>query len=151
MTILDLLGEPEWSIVLPMPPSTNQLSIPVATRGRSRFVTSPVYREWKNTVAFLSWRESAFFSRKFIAVEIRTGPDFNDAGDCDNLVKAPVDALVNNGVLINDSRKYVVAAMGYWGPEHPIGKGVVEVKVYPESLFNGKESEKFLFDEDSVQ
>lgn len=151
MTILDLLGEPEWSIVLPMPPSTNQLFMPMATKGRSRFVTSPLYRDWKNSVAFLSWRESAFLSRKFIAVEVCPGPDFNDSSDSDNFLKAPIDALVNNGVLINDSKKYVVASMAYWGQSHPVGKGVVVVKAFPESIFNGKESEKFLFDENEVQ
>lgn len=151
MTILDLLGEPEWSIILPMPPSTNQLSIPVATRGRSRFVTSPIYRDWKLQTAFLPWPESSFLSRKFIGVEIRTGPDFNNAGDCDNLIKPVIDALVNNGALIDDSRKYVCAALGWWGPSHPIGKGVVRACVYPEKVFNGVEDPKELFDFDAVQ
>lgn len=151
MTILDLLGEPEWSIVLPMPLSVNQLSIPVATRGRSRFVTSPDHRVWKTAVSFLSWRESCFIDRKFLVLRVFPGPDMSDKSDVDNLLKSPIDALVSNGVLIDDSKKHVVGCMAFWAGDHPVGKGIAQMDVYPEKILNGKEPDKGLFDEGHVQ
>ncbi len=153
MTILELLSgiKPDWQIKLPMPPSTNTLYLPIATKGRSRMVTSAHYKKWKTCVAFMDWIESVLTYRVFITIEIQPGPGFNDRSDSNNFAKAPIDSLVANGVLVDDCKKYVAGELSFFGDPYPNGDGIVIVRVYPEAILNGIEKPKDLFEDGAMQ
>lgn len=138
--------KPEFEIILPMPPSTNKLYMPVANRGRSRMVTTKDYRAWQTEVSLLEWTEEILLDRKFVSLEIQCGPDFRDSGDCDNLLKAPIDSLVKNGVIVNDSKEYVAGCISFFGESVNRGVGRVVMSIYPEELLNGKKKPRTLFD-----
>jgi hypothetical protein len=153
VTILELLSgiKPDWATTLPIPPSSNQMYMPIATKGRSRVITTKVYKTWKNCIQFYDWRESVFLHRVFVTLEIRPGPGLKEKTDSNNYAKPTIDALVNNGILIDDSKKYLAGELSYFGETHPHGDGVVVIRVYPESVLNGVEKSKDLFDGEAVQ
>jgi Holliday junction resolvase RusA-like endonuclease len=146
--ILDILGTPLWSITMPIPPSTNSLFMPVATRGRSRMVITKEYREWRKSLDLIEWKDAPIFTHKvFIVVEVRPGPSLSDKADADNLAKAPVDALVRHQVLVDDNRDYVRGVMTYFGgPIDSQAEGFAIVSIFGEWVLNGKHQEPALFD-----
>jgi hypothetical protein len=86
--ILDILGTPLWSITMPIPPSTNSLFMPVATKGRSRMVITKEYREWRKSLDLIEWKDAPIFTHKvFIVVEVRPGPTLSDKADADNFAE----------------------------------------------------------------
>lgn len=152
MCILDLLGNPICSITLPMPPSTNRAYMPIPAKKKkdgtwsgSRVISTPEHRAWKTKVSLLEW-PAMIPNRVFIVMEIQPGPDFNNSGDSDNLLKSPIDALVNNGVLVDDSKDHVAGCAGYFGSSVSRGVGRVVVRIFNEEVLNGKKPPKTLFD-----
>jgi len=146
-TLLSILPAPIWSILFPVPPSSNKMFFPVATRGRSRMVISPEYKKWRECLAFLDWDPCDPFRHKvFLVLEIQSGQSLIKA-DCDNLIKAPIDALVRHGILIDDDRDIVRGAMSYFGAASDTpGDGFIRVSIYHESILNGLTSPPELFD-----
>ena len=148
--ILDLLSPGKlWEIILPVPPSTNALYMPIANRGRSRMVITKEYKQWRKTLDLLEWGDPQIFPHKvFIVLEIRPGPTLSDRADADNLAKAPVDALVRHQILVDDNRDYVRGVLSYFGnPVDSQGDGFAVVSLYHESVLNGKLSDPGLFED----
>lgn len=95
---------PEARIVLSMPPSTNNMFVNVAGKGR---VKSKEYVSWSRTAAMVIMAQRV---RKF-TVPVRIKIEVNNPRglgfDLDNRIKAIQDALVTSGILIDDSAKWV--------------------------------------------
>ena len=133
---------------MPVPPSTNSLFMPVATRGRSRMVITKEYKNWRRSLDLIEWKEAPIFNYKlFIVIEIKPGPTLSDKADADNLAKAPVDALVRHQVLVDDNRDFVRGVLTYFGgPVDSQGDGFAIVSLFGEWVLNGKEPPPALFD-----
>lgn len=129
-----------WSILLPLPPTTNELWIPVATKGRSRFVTSGLYKSWRSAIQLSEWIEAPLF-REPIAVCLRTipGQTFNLDSDLDNFLKAPLDALKRHSIICDDNCRVIHHVSNTLAnPEDFTGPGMVEVGIYPAWLWTGR-------------
>jgi crossover junction endodeoxyribonuclease RusA len=84
-------------VLLPMPPSTNNLFINIPKRGR---VPSSQYKAWKNAAGLtLNIQRPEKFTG---AVDVRVGIPKRTRGDIDNRVKALLDLLVAHGVIEDD-------------------------------------------------
>lgn len=139
MSILSRLGEPIWSITVPVPTSNNKMYMPVGGskgRGGSRLIISPEYRLWRESLNLLEWNSPVIDGRVFIGIEVRPGQTMTDKSDSDGFIKASIDCLVRHGVLADDSRKYVVGSLCYFGRPviECIHDGYAIISVYPESI-----------------
>lgn len=124
---------------LPLGPTTNKMYMPVATRGRSRFVRTKEYKAWKTMVDMIDTIEgnrrpagSPIGSRDFPVgvVIIIHGTEV----DTDNCAKAHVDYLVRNGILEDDDIAIVKGVLLVAGK--PLNKGqYAEIIVLPASQF----------------
>lgn len=92
-------------VELALPPTSNNLFINVQGRGR---VPSPKYREWKAIaqLAFARMQPASVFP---VAVHITVcgGKGFRKGSDICNREKGILDAMVEAGVLPDDSWEYV--------------------------------------------
>lgn len=124
---------------LPLGPTTNKMYMPVATRGRSRFVRTKEYRSWQIMADMIDTIEgnkrpaaSPIGSKDFpvgIVIAIH-GTEV----DTDNCAKAHVDYLVRNGILEDDDISVVKAVLLVAGK--PLNKGqYAEIIVFPASQF----------------
>lgn len=87
-----------------LPPSTNGLYLNVRGRGRVR---SENYRKWANEAG---WLLKSQHPRKFhepVKVRVELNPPNARAFDLDNRNKALLDLLVEHGVIIDDSNRWV--------------------------------------------
>jgi Holliday junction resolvase RusA-like endonuclease len=94
-------------IELPIPPSANRLYRNGA-RGIGRFDTQD-YKDWKAAAgwAILQQKVSPFLNPVRVVVTVTGGSDFNGLRDIDNCLKASLDLLKNQGIIPNDSVKWV--------------------------------------------
>lgn len=92
-------------VVLPLPPTTNNLFVNVRGRGR---VPSKVYAAWRKLVApILATVPPVYELPVVVSIEILGGKGFAVNCDIDNRVKAVLDALVASEIIPNDSRECV--------------------------------------------
>lgn len=100
----------EIVIDLPLPPSTNNL-FPSGGNKKRRFA-SPEYRAWKRTAAqiirdsgFKAWTGRLPVS---VIIIVRNGRGwYSKISDIANREKAPTDAMVDNGILPQDTAEYI--------------------------------------------
>lgn len=97
---------------LPFPPSVNAMFLNSPNlRGRGR-IPSPDYKAWKAMCAraIKDQHVPPFVGRAVVKIDL----DDRRQGDGDNRVKPVLDALVDNGILAGDSKKYVAGHECYW-------------------------------------
>ncbi|MDB6151498.1 MAG: endodeoxyribonuclease RusA [Chthoniobacter sp.] len=101
-------------LVLPEPISTNGLFNNLPGRGR---VMTKDYKAWKVTAAKILMLQRPL-PRFALPVEVTfyVGQQGTGIRDADNVVKPYLDALVENGVLHDDSRKFVRRISAVWVP-----------------------------------
>lgn len=123
---------------LPLGPTTNKMYMPVATRGKSRFVRTREYKAWQNMVDMIDTMEG----NKPAALPI--GSIENPVGvvivvhgsdvDTDNCAKAHIDYLVRNGILSDDDIS--IAPFVFLMAGKPLNKRqYAEIIVYPATEF----------------
>lgn len=129
-----------WSIQLPLPPSQNQLWIPVATRGRSRFVTSAEYKKWRSAIQLSEWVEAPVFDIPLgIVLTTKPGAEFPESSDIDNFFKAPIDALKRHFIIADDNCRFIQHVSNTLGnPEDFTGQGMILVELFPAWLWTGR-------------
>jgi len=138
-----------WSVTLPIPPSQNKLWIPVAIRGRSRLVTSPEYKVWRNSLNLVEFKTAPiFFEPVAVVIDLIPGKDLCANSDIDNFFKAPIDALVRHGVIVDDSIKYIHHVQSTLRPSTDNrGQGVMEINIYHAFMWTGQNiQQRYLFD-----
>jgi Holliday junction resolvase RusA-like endonuclease len=88
------------SIVLPVPPTTNELWAPVATQRGAKLVARAAYRDWKAMAKreVEVQREGAAIRGGFRAAILTPEGAF----DADNLIKPTLDACQAGGAIGND-------------------------------------------------
>ena len=100
------------TLVLPYPISTNALFKNVRGKGR---VKSDAYRAWLLEAGYTLNRQ------KFepVAGPVRLSVLIQDKGnlDCDNALKAPIDLLVDRGIIEDDRRPYVRSIFVAWSDD----------------------------------
>lgn len=89
-------------LILPVPPSTNNLFINVPGRGR---VIGGEYQRWRKAAQDSLWEQKREVFDVPVVVII-TVPD-KGRRDADNYSKACLDFLVQQEMITDDSRKYV--------------------------------------------
>lgn len=122
-------------ILLPLPPSANNLTRKAPRRGGKYFPTR-AYTDWTteaNAMAIeagLIPRRSAPFEHPVhVRVEILPGKGLRLDRDADNMAKAVQDWLVKWGFLIDDSLRHVHGCHVIYRPQEasPTGRAVVRV------------------------
>lgn len=88
------------SIVLPIPPTTNELWAPVATRKGAKMVARASYADWKAQAKreVEAQREGASLAGAFRAAILMPAGRY----DADNLIKPTLDACQAGGAIRND-------------------------------------------------
>ena len=129
-----------WSIQLPLPPGTNSLFMPVATRGRSRFVTTPEYKTWRADIQRIEWEPAPIFNEPIaIVCHILPGQLFNYGSDIDNYIKGLIDSLKRHFVIVDDNSKIVQhASITLGNPTDFTGQGMVDIGIYPAWIWTGR-------------
>ena len=138
-----------WSVILPIPPSQNKLWIPVAIRGRSRLVTSPEYKVWRNSLNLVEFKTAPIFLEPVaIVIDLIPAKDLCQNSDLDNFFKAPIDALVRHGILVDDSIKHIHHVQSTLRPSTDNrGQGVMEINIYHSFMWTGQKiQQRYLFD-----
>ena len=99
----------QYTVTLPYPPSTNNLFV---NKGRGR-TKSERYAKWRVDAHWqIKLHPGARFSCP-VVVEIILGKPDNRRRDLDNALKAPLDALVDMHVIVDDSLIQEIRAS--WG------------------------------------
>lgn len=96
----------EARIVLPWPPSLNNMFVNVRGKGRVR---SENYRKWATQAGMLLMTQRPRKFHEPVRVRIELNPPNARAFDLDNRNKALLDLLVEHGVIIDDSNRWVRA------------------------------------------
>lgn len=110
-------------IVLPFPPSTNNLFINVGKRR----IRSPRYDGWRSEAIAAIWQQRpAKVAGPFRLTLTFDRPD-NRARDLDNLAKAPLDALVHTGVIEGDHLSREITLR--WSDATPAKPGSMRVEL----------------------
>lgn len=88
------------SIVLPIPPTTNELWAPVRTKAGAKMVARRVYADWKAMAKreVEAQRDGAAIRGEFRAALLMP----EGAYDADNLIKPALDACQAGGAIKND-------------------------------------------------
>lgn len=112
--------------IIPIPPSTNNLYINVRRREGKRSggrIKSPEYRDWIDRAAphLTGWKWVGDYP---VAITITVLATVRATRDIANFEKAVTDLLVNQGVIVGDSLKYVTSMLIVYRPA-----GVAGVKV----------------------
>lgn len=100
-------------LVLPFPPSTNNLFLNARAKGGRR-VISARYRDWRERATQAMWGQRI----ETFGGPVRITMVFEDNGRCDldNLQKGLLDHLVHHRIIQDDSRKFVRELWLKWGP-----------------------------------
>ena len=93
-----------WTCELPLPPSSNNLFLNVR-RGR---VKSPEYRAWQDEALTVLRTVRPWQGGYPVRIRIVIQEKVNRGRDASNFEKAPVDCLVQAGIIHNDNLKNVV-------------------------------------------
>lgn len=106
---------PEVTLVLPVPPSTNNLFATVQMRVGNKRITkrikSAAYKDWLDAAALEIRRQRVPHIAGKVAVDIRMRQP-NALSDPDNRIKAALDALVSSTVIEDD--RHVVDVRIRW-------------------------------------
>lgn len=129
---------------LPLGPTTNKMYMPVATRGKSRFVRTKEYKAWQTMVDLIGVVEED--KSRFpigspdapVAIMIIV---HGENIDTDNCAKAHIDYLVRGGVLTDDDISVVKAVFVVAGKSLN-KRQYAEIIVYPASEFGWIDSQK---------
>lgn len=132
---------------IPLGPTTNKMYMPVATRGKSRFVRTKEYKTWQQLTELVPIPESiraAPIGSPESPVGIMLVVHGHDI-DIDNCAKAHIDFLVRRGVITDDDISVVKAVLVFAGS--PLQRNqCIEIVVYPAAEFNWHdEQRKFIF------
>lgn len=97
-------------LIIPFPPSVNNLFRNVAGRGR---VPSARYQTWK----VVADEEVMLQKKQYFKGPVHVLLTVEDRGnqDADNCAKAPLDLLVRHGIIEDDNRKIVRKLTVQWG------------------------------------
>lgn len=116
----------KWSVVLPLPPSTNTMYVNVPGRGR---VPSKKYREWKKQAAQSLKRMPKVLVPVEVRIIIRPGKFWRRNSDIANREKAVTDALVTAGIIPQDDCLCVSRLVMEYRPIPEPGKGIPPVVI----------------------
>ncbi len=94
----------ETRIVLPWPPSLNNMFLNVRGKGRVR---SENYRKWATEAGWLLKSQKPHKFNEPVRVRVELNPPNARAFDLDNRNKALLDLLVEHGVIHDDSNRWV--------------------------------------------
>lgn len=94
----------EVRISLPWPPSLNNMFLNVRGKGRVR---SENYRKWADEAGWLLKSQKPRKFHEPVRVRVELNPPNARAFDLDNRNKALLDLLVEHGVIIDDSNRWV--------------------------------------------
>ena len=110
-------------IWLPFPPSTNGLFSQRLIRGRVIRIPATRYTKWKKEAKrhLVGFKQIAGIVR----LKLELTPPNKLARDADNYNKAVIDALVQNGILEDDSSAFVRSVMAEWNEPCAKTQGVV--------------------------
>jgi hypothetical protein len=129
---------------LPLGPTTNKMYMPVATRGKSRFVRTKEYKAWQNMVDMIEVIEGDSSRFPVGSPDAPVGVMIIVHGvdiDPDNCAKCHIDFLVRGGVLTDDDISVVKSVLVVAG-QPLIKRQCAEIIVYPASEFGWIESQK---------
>lgn len=122
-------------ILLPLPPSANNLTRKAPRRG-GKFYPTRAYEEWTanaNAMAFeagiIPRREAPFGYPVDVWVEVLPGKGLRMDRDADNLAKAIQDWLVKWRFITNDNLRYVHGTHVQYKPHEPSPTGYAAVRV----------------------
>lgn len=100
-------------LTLPWPPSVNEWKTPIVRKTRTGYHTSAILtsaaREFRSSakLAIMLQRGAVMFQGP-VAVSIRLIRGDGHSFDCDNPIKATIDAMTHAGVWRNDSQVYAL-------------------------------------------
>lgn len=99
---------------LPLPPSANNMFANIPHRGR---VPSERYKTWRrvaDTEIMVQNRNPRRTFASYVHVHILLGAPDDRARDGDNLVKPVLDTLKRNGIIADDSNRFVKRGTWEW-------------------------------------
>ena len=119
------MTETVHTIYLPFPPSTNNIFSQGIVNGKVRRFPSRQYKSWRHEaiVRIRSQRIPTF--REPVVIKLALTPRDGRRRDASNFVKPVEDALVEAGLLIDDSQRYVKSVIPYWCDPDPAHEGVL--------------------------
>lgn len=100
-------------IVLPFPVSTNSLYFNVPKRGR---VKTARYKQWIAEADTMLMKQILKRFTVRVDLDIRCGGGRKNQ-DISNLIKCVEDALVRNGILVDDKKEFVRSVKVSWDDE----------------------------------
>jgi Holliday junction resolvase RusA-like endonuclease len=106
------------SFWLPFPPSTNNLFAHAQVGGRIRRFPTKTYKNWRREAVIRIRSQRLPQCTAPVVVKLELTPRDGRARDADNYAKPVLDALVEAGLLIDDSNRYVRAVIPYWLSPH---------------------------------
>jgi Holliday junction resolvase RusA-like endonuclease len=111
------------TLALPLPPGINA-SYANASCGR---VATPKLKAWKQTAAteIAHQVRGVQLAGTYRLAVLASDQGLNRERDCDGLLKALIDAIVQNRIVIDDSYRFMRAAAIAWEPSLPPGRCTV--------------------------
>jgi len=99
---------------LPFPPSTNGLFAHGLVRGKVRRFPTKQYKAWRKQAGIIIRSQRLKQLREPVVIKLALTPRDSRRRDADNYAKPCLDALVEAGLLIDDSNQYVRAVIPHW-------------------------------------
>lgn len=106
------------SFWLPFPPSLNNAFAHGIVRGRVRRFPTKIYKQWRRDAVIIIRSQRLKQFAEPVVIKLELTPGDRRARDADNYCKPVLDALVEAGLLIDDSNRYVRAVIPYWMNPH---------------------------------
>lgn len=107
------------NLVIPIPPSTNNLFMTVKIKGAMRRIKTNEYRAWIERAAWQVHSQvgsGTIQSPVEVTLTITGGKGFNRQRDLDNLLKPVLDLLVASRVIQGDNVNHVVKVSAHYLP-----------------------------------
>ena len=102
------------SFFLPFPPSTNGLFAHGYVKGKVRRFPTKQYKDWRRQAVIIVRSQRLPLFREPVVIKLALRPRDSRRRDADNYAKPCLDALVEAGLLIDDSNQYVRAVIPHW-------------------------------------
>lgn len=99
-------------LVLPRPPSVNNLFVTVKSLGAPLRVRGKPYREWVKLADGMLWGQHLEYFQGPVRITILV--EDKGQGDLDNFCKATLDFLVRHNIIEDDCRKIVRSITMKW-------------------------------------
>lgn len=115
----------EISIRLPFPPSTNGLFAHGYVNGKVRRFPTKQYKAWRRAAVIIVRSHRLKQFREPVVIKLELTPRDARPRDADNYAKPVLDALVEAGLLIDDSNRYVREVRPCWCEPNATYVGVV--------------------------